>query len=190
MPQPNSIADVLANAKPGDPSSTEMLIPLVYDELRVLAANFLKRESSHTLQPTALVHEAFMKLVGRDRAWTGQDHFKAVAAKAMRQVLVDRYRARTSQKRGGTEQVRDVDVSIESVGSDASTLDVQVQHLDELLKLLAASSPRVASIAEMRLFGGMEVEQIARVMGLSEMTIKRDWQVARAWLAAKVQELS
>ncbi len=188
MHTPASITEVLANARPGEPSSTDMLIPLVYDELRMLAASYLKRDDAYTLQPTALVHEAFIKLVGRDREWAGMDHFKAVAAKAMRQVLVDRYRARSAIKRGGTDRQRAVGVSIESLGVESATLDMQVQHLDELLTLLAQSSPRVANIAEMRLFGGMEIEQMARVLGVSEMTVKRDWQVARAWLAAKVQE--
>lgn len=191
MEQPLSITEVLANAKPGEVASTQALIPLVYNELRALAGSYLKKERAHTLQPTALVHEAFLKMVGNHREWAGKDHFKAVAAKAMRQVLVDHYRMGSAAKRGGKgeERARAVDVTIENFAQpQQATRDIDVQQLDELLTMLAKSSPRVATIAEMRLFGGMEVEQIARVMGVSDMTIKRDWQVARAWLAAKVLE--
>lgn len=189
-----SVGELLSNAQPGDQRSMEMLVPLVYEELKMLAAHQLERAGNHarahTLQPTALVHEAFLKLVGGDRAWSGRDHFMAVAAKAMRQVLVDHARRKFADKRGGG--ARRADVSIDGLSHDANppgAREVRVVELDDLLTELARSSERAAQIAEMRLFGGMEQEQIARVLGVARMTVHRDWLVARAWLAAKMQDV-
>ena len=166
------------------------LLPLVYDELRSLAERQLGKGGgkSHTLQPTALVHEAFLKLAGGDREWSGRDHFLAVAAKAMRQVLVDHARRRSADKRGGG--MPRADISVEAIESDVSlpTREMRVLELDALLHELATASPRAARVAEFRLFGGMEQEQIARALGVARMTVHRDWQIARAWLAAKMQE--
>jgi RNA polymerase sigma-70 factor (ECF subfamily) len=135
-----SVGDVLSNAQPGDEHSMKTLLPLVYGELKALAAAQLgKDRRAHTLQPTALVHEAFLKMVGNDRGWSGRDHFMAVAARAMRQVLVDHSRKKTADKRGGGA-VR-ADVSIEGLGAPAAqTREVRVVWLDELLTELARSS--------------------------------------------------
>jgi RNA polymerase sigma-70 factor (ECF subfamily) len=179
-----SVADILANAEPGDERSMNELLPLVYKELRALASSYLDRpgDAAHTLQPTALVHEAFIKMVGDDRQWSGREHFMAVAAKAMRQVLVDHWRKKSAEKRGGGAQ----QVSISGLSAEGAIDDVRVLELDDLLQQLAKADPRSARVAEMRLFGGMEQEQIARVLGVSRMTITTDWQFARAWLAARM----
>lgn len=185
-----SITDTLARATAGDSHSLDTLVPLVYAELRALAAKYLQGERSHTLQPTALVHEAFLKMVGNDDGWSGKDHFKAVAARAMRQVLVDHARARNTIKRGGNGGR--ADFSVDLLAGDAADLghtrEMQVEELDQLLTGLAQVSSRLANIAEMRLFGGMESEQMARVTGQSVKTIQRDWKLARAWLAGKIKE--
>ncbi len=189
MEGPISVGEALSQARPGDPHSMSKLLPLVYDELKALASNHLARGPgrAHTLQPTALVHEAFLKMVGEDKRWSGREHFMAVASIAMRQVLVDHSRRKCADKRGGGQPA--ADVSVEWLGDvEAKPHEVRVLWLDELLTELARSSERGARIAEMRLFGGMEQDQIARALGVSRMTVHRDWQVARAWLAGKMQD--
>jgi len=188
-----SVGELIAKAQPGDERTMAALLPLVYSELKMLAARQLEREDgrgkAHTLQPTALVHEAFLKMVGNDKGWSGRDHFMAVAATAMRQVLVDHSRRKNADKRGGG--AARADISLEGLSASDSgslTREMRVVELDALLTELARSSQRAARVAEMRLFGGMESDQIARVLGISRMTIHRDWQVARAWLAAKMME--
>ncbi len=182
-----SITEVLAKAVPGSDMTAAALFPMVYGELRALAGSYLHREGAHTLQPTALVHEAYVKLVGSDRAWSGRDHFLAVAARAMRQVLVDHSRAKNAAKRGGG--ARKADVSIAGLGeAEEVSREFQVLELNELLELLGRLAERSARVAEMRLFGGMDTQQIAGVLGVSDFTVKQDWQFARAWLAGKMQE--
>lgn len=191
MPDNPSITEVLAQAQPGPELSAAALLPLVYDELRALAGSYLRRDQSNTLQPTALVHEAYVKLIGSDRAWTGRDHFMAVAARAMRQVLVDHARAKSTAKRGGGAQKSGVSISAigePAKGAGAGSLDFEVLELHRLLEVLARLSARSARVAEMRLFGGMTTTQMAAVLGISDFTVKQDWQFARAWLAAKMQE--
>lgn len=178
MPKALSVGTIISQAVAGDHRSMEQLLPLVYSELRALAGSYLDDRAAHTLQPTALVHEAFLKMVGSDREWSGRDHFMAVAAIAMRQVLVDHARKRTADKRGGGAVKAAVDVE---------SREVRVLDLDDLLSALAKADPRAARIAEMRLFGGMEHEQVARVLGISRNQVSIDWQFARAWLASKVQ---
>lgn len=193
MGNPISVPDLLAKAQPGDVQSMATLLPLVYEELRKLAGSYMNEHRpgdgrNHTLQPTALVHEAFIKMVGQDKGWSGRDHFMAVAATAMRQVLVDHSRRAKTDKRGGDG--KRADVSVEGFGDNPaeSTREMRVLELDDLLNELSKSGERVARVAEMRLFGGMEQDQIARVLGITRMTVHRDWQIARAWLAAKVQD--
>jgi RNA polymerase sigma-70 factor, ECF subfamily len=163
----------------GDPATPDVL-PLVYDELRRLAAHYLRRERrDHTLQPTALVHEAYLRLAAQDRVrWRNRAHFMGVAAQLMRRVLVDHARANHAQKRGGN----DTRVSIEDVdpGTDAPSADIFA--LDEALTKLAAIDPRQARIVELRYFGGLTVEEAGELMTLSAATIKREWQMARAWI--------
>ena len=187
MPERPSITEMLANARPGSDLSAAAILPLVYEELRALAGSYLRREQGHTLQPTALVHEAYVKLIGSDRAWAGRDHFMAVAARAMRQVLVDHSRARNTAKRGGGAAKADISISVVGAVESVSS-DFQVLELNHLLETLARLSARPARVAEMRLFGGMNTDQIATVLGVSDFTVKQDWQFARAWLAGKMQE--
>lgn len=196
MPDNPSITDLLANAQPGPELSAAALLPLVYEELRALAGSYLRQDQRNTLQPTALVHEAYVKMIGSDRAWSGRDHFMAVAARAMRQVLVDHARAKHTLKRGGGAARSDVSISV--IGDDlgggnggaggAASTDFQVVEIHRLLETLARLSPRPSHVAEMRLFGGMTTTQIAAVLGVSDFTVKQDWQFARAWLAGKLRE--
>jgi RNA polymerase sigma factor (TIGR02999 family) len=183
MEGPLTVEELLANAKPGDDETISRLLPLVYSELKLLAANYLDRPGGHTLQPTALVHEAYLKLVGPDKVWNGRDHFFATAAVAMRQVLVDHARRKSAAKRGGGLPRAGVDVA--DLG--AGVQDVHVIELDELLTALAKLDPRAARVAEMRLFGGLEQDRIAAVLGISRVTVVNDWRFARAWLAGKVR---
>lgn len=181
-----SVAKLVSEATPGDAKTMETLLPLVYKELRMLAAHYLNRSGpGHTLQPTALVHEAFVKMISADKQWTGREHFMAVAATAMRQVLVDFARAKKSEKRGGDGKRLDISI-VGDIATTESTRELRVLELDDLLSQLAKADPRSARIAEMRLFGGMDQEQIARVLGVSRMTVTTDWQFARTWLAARV----
>lgn len=189
MGQRMSMGELLSNAKPGDEDAVSRLLPMVYAELKALAGSFLAGHPGHTLQPTALVHEAYLKLVANDREWAGRDHFVATAARAMRQVLVDHARGKNREKRGGG--AARADLSIETLGDApgrpgaraGSGRELRVLELDDLLTRLARDDERAARVAEMRLFGGMEQEQIARVLGVSRMTVTTDWQFARAWLA-------
>lgn len=186
-----AMADLLGTAQPGGERSMSQLLPLVYRELKALAAAQLSRDAmvrngrAHTLQPTALVHEAYMRMASNQKGWSGREHFLAVASIAMRQVLVDHARRKHAQKRGGDAQR--VDVSISGM-TDASEEvgELEVLELDELLQTLAKADARSARIAEMRLFGGMEMAQIASVLDLSRMTVTSDWQFARAWLASRM----
>lgn len=171
----------------GDGASMSVLLPLVYEELRALASHHLSSqgERGHSLQPTALVHEAYLKMGSTDKRWTGRDHFMAVACIAMRQVLVDHARRKRTDKRGGG--MARVDLSVDGAEEDPhSGRELRVLELHDLLTKLAQLDERAAQICEMRLFGGMSHEQIANVMGLSRMTVTTDWRFARAWLASRV----
>lgn len=172
------------------------LLPLVYAELRALAGSYLNKHRdgggrSHTLQPTALVHEAYLKMAGAEKRQEGagweREHFLAVAATAMRQVLVDHARKKGAEKRGSDRAGERVSIS-GVAGAESVTREVQILELHELLAELALLHARAARVAEMRLFGGMTPEQMAMVIGVSRMTVDRDWELARAWLAGKMTE--
>lgn len=181
------MTDANDHQRPLEHSSMEQLLPLVYSELRALAGSYLGRDASHTLQPTALVHEAYVKMANGDNArWAGKDHFMAVAATAMRQVLVDHSRRKTADKRGGGAPR--AAVSVEGLSDGSESRELRVLELDELLVQLAKLDERAARVAEMRLFGGMQHDQIARVLGTSRTRATADWQFARAWLASEIQE--
>ena len=158
----------------------DRLMPIVYDELRRRAAAFLRRErSGHTLQPTALVHEAYLRLVKQDRAvWHNRAQFFAIASEIMRRILVDRARARKMAKRSG-QWTR---VSLVEDAAQASARDVDVLDLDIALDELAAFDRRKARVAELRFFGGLSLDEIGLVLDTSVATAMRDWQAARAWL--------
>lgn len=155
-----------------------------YGELRALAARYLGRErAEHTLQPTALVHEAWVRLSGaKDRQYADRTHFFAVAATAMRRILVDHARARATDRR----RHANASVSITSAGIEARSVEFEVLELDELLAELARIDARKARMVELRFFGGLSNEQIAEVLGVARSTVAEDWVVARAWLAARI----
>ena len=164
----------------GDPKAADELVPLVYTELRGLAAAFLRREGrGHTLQPTAMVHEAFMRLVDQTRVeWKGRAHFVAVAAQTMRRILVDHARAKKASKRGGGR----VRVTLQSDLAISPEREEDVLALHEALEKLQTVDPRQAKIVELRFFGGLTVKEVAEVLGVSTRTVENDWTMVRAWL--------
>jgi RNA polymerase sigma-70 factor (ECF subfamily) len=174
----------------GDPLALEALVPLVYGELREQARRALRREGEgHTLQATALVHEAWLRLAGQDRSrWESRSQFFGVAAQVMRRVLVDHARTKHAQKRGGhAVQVSLSDVaSVSSVDDDAGGVDVLA--LDEALTRLAAFDPRKARLVELRYFVGLSIPEAAEALGISQATVGREWAVARLWLRRELSQ--
>jgi RNA polymerase sigma factor (TIGR02999 family) len=183
----NDVSRILADLAQGDPHAAAQLLPLVYEELRRLAAQRLAGEApGQTLQPTALVHEAYLKLVGPDpgRAWNDRAHFFAAAAEAMRRILIDRARQKRRQKHGGGRQrvpLAEADAVAESSADD-------LLALDEALTRLAAEHPRKAELVKLRYFAGLSEEEAAAVLGLSRATASRSWAFARAWLINALDE--
>jgi RNA polymerase sigma factor (TIGR02999 family) len=170
----------------GRNGALEDLLPLVYGELRRLAAQRLRRERpDHTLQPTALVHEAYLRLVDqRQVRWQNRAHFYGVAAHVMRRILVDRARARNADKRGaGWERV-----TLVGDRTPSESRDVDVLALDDALKRLATLDPQQERIVELRYFGGLTLDETAEVIGISTATVKREWAIARAWLRAELSK--
>jgi RNA polymerase sigma factor (TIGR02999 family) len=178
------VTRLLAALDGGDPRAADQLLPLVYAELRRLAARKLAAEApGHTLQPTALVHEVYLRLVGRAEpvAYKDRGHFFAVAAAAMRRILVDNARRKLTQKRGGGRQRQPLDAVA------APEPDVELLALDEALQKLAAADPQKAKLVELRYFAGLTGDQAAAVLGISPTTADRHWAYARAWLQAEVR---
>lgn len=175
-----ALTETLNGVARGDANALERLLPVVYQEMRRLAASYLRNErSGHTLQPTALAHEAYLRLVGQQQAgWQGRHHFLGVAARAMRSILVDHARRRKAQKRGGGQTPVSLDATMIVDGS----LPVAFDDLDRALEDLARLSERQARVVELRYFGGLTIEETGQVLGISPVTVKRDWAVARAWL--------
>ena len=177
--KPSAVTALLRAWGTGDLGARDDLLPLVYQELRKCAQAYLRRErSDHTLQPTALVHEAYLRLVGQDRiAWRNRAQFFGVAAHMMRRILVDHARARDAMKRTGAV----VRTQIDSLRVCYAP-DVELLLLDQALEELGRLDARQLQIVEMRYFGGLTVEQTAEALGISEATVKREWTLARAWL--------
>lgn len=177
---------LLRQLNDGDRAAADQLMPRVYDELRAIAGAYLRRERpDHTLQPTALVHEAYMKLVGANSNWESRAHFFAVAARAMRNTLVNHALARKAEKRGGGAAT--IAIEVEPAARPKRAVDTLA--LDQALKDLAALDPRKAEVVELRFFGGMTVEETAHVLGVSVSTVEADWRMARAWLAHQLTEV-
>ena len=176
----HSVTQLLRVARSGDSDALNRLLPLVYDELHRIAERHMARERvDHTLQPTALVHEAYARLAsGVAINAVDRLHFLRLASSVMRRVLVDHARAHRAAKRGGDLQVT-LDEGV--VGAIVNALDLLV--LDDALTRLAAAEPRWAQVVELRFFAGLEVPEVAEVLGISSATVKRDWRFARAWLA-------
>lgn len=176
----NEVTELLGRWGGGDDAARDALIPLVYDELRRLAKHFLARERpGHTLQSTALVHEAYLKLVGpSSMQFANRAHFFAVAAKLMRHILVDHGRMRASARRGG----KNVTILLDEGSVLSAQREVDVVALDDALNRLATLDPRQATIVEMRFFAGLSIEETAAALNLSPATVKRDWVVAKTWI--------
>ena len=183
-PAHGDVTALLRDWSGGDPRALERLMPLVYGELRKLAASYLRRErSDHTLQPTALVHEAYLRLVDqRGVDWHNRAHFFGIAARMMRRILVDHARRRQAAKRDGAAYR--ISGSRDLVEAER---DPDLLALNRALDGLEALDPRQARIIELRFFGGLTVEETAEVVGISTATVKREWQTARAWLARELR---
>jgi RNA polymerase sigma-70 factor (ECF subfamily) len=185
MDKSGGITELLAEVRKGDEAALGRLIPIVYQELRRLAAHYMKPErTSHTLQATALVHEAYLRLAGQKQPdWRDRTHFFAVASQVMRNLLVDHARARRRLKRGGG-----CELQLDEALTLAAFENKEVLALEEALQRLSRIDPRQERIVELRYFGGLSIEEVATVLGISERTVKREWQMARAWLYAEVRE--
>jgi RNA polymerase sigma factor (TIGR02999 family) len=172
------ITRLLSRLSAGDRAVADELVAIIYKDLRRLAKHYLAQERrDHTLQPTALVHEAYMRIVQQNSVqWQNPAHFFAIAARAMRRVLIDHARGAKATKRGGTK------ISLESALLYSDNQCVELLALDEALTRLAQWDPRQAEIVEMKFFAGLSVEQIAQALDVSVRTVKRDWNLARAWL--------
>lgn len=168
----------------GDPSAADRLVPLVYEELHAIAGRYLRKEGdAGTLQTTALIHEAYLRLVGADVEWEGRSHFFAIAANTMRRVLVDHARARKRLKRGGPDGVEvTLDEPVAAPGEGSGTDPVDVVAVDRALDELSELDERKARAVELHYFGGLGYEQMAEVMGVSPATVHRDLRFARSWI--------
>src|SRR6266545_3070036 len=186
MQTPEGITQLLIRWNNGDQAALEKLMALVYEELRRLAGNYIRRErQGHTLQPTALVNEAYLRLVDqRSAKWQNRAQFYGIAAQLMRRILVDHARLKHAQKRGGSDQQR---LSITSAGGLPAKPDLDVLALHEALEELATLDVQQARIVELKFFGGLSIEEIAAVMQLGHATVERDWKMARAWLRRKLE---
>jgi RNA polymerase sigma-70 factor, ECF subfamily len=179
-PDASQITRLLLDWRNGDAAAVDELMPVVYTELRRIAHQYMRRQSAgHSLQTTALVNEAFLKLIDSDRVnWQDRSHFFAICSQLMRRILVDSARRRQSQKRGGDR----LQVTLEDEIAAVDERRADVIALDEALKRLAGLSPRQSQIVELRYFGGLTEEQVAETLDISARTVRRDWNVARAWL--------
>jgi RNA polymerase sigma factor (TIGR02999 family) len=183
--QPGTTTQLLIDLTNGNRAVVDTLLPLIYNELRSLASNYLRRErSEHTLQPTALVHEAYMRLVDQTQVnWQNRAHFFGVAAQMMRRILVDHARAHQADKRGGEFRKVSLDESLDSVAERSNELIA----LDDALVELASFDEMKSRIIELRYFGGLTVEETAEALGVTPVTIKRHWRMAKAWLFGKIK---
>ena len=181
MPATEAVTQLLIDWSNGDQAALDRLMPVVYDELRRLASNYLRRErAGHTLQPTALVNEAYLRLVDQRKArWQNRAQFFGVAAQLMRRILVDHARVRQAQKRGGSDQQQ---LSLSQADRIAAHAEVDLLALHEALNQLAVIDPQQARVVELKFFGGLTIEETAEVIGISHATVERDWTMARAWL--------
>ncbi|HEY6802218.1 MAG TPA: sigma-70 family RNA polymerase sigma factor [Pyrinomonadaceae bacterium] len=186
MSTPEGVTQLLVDWSKGDQAALERLMPLVYSELRRLATNYLRRErQGHTLQPTALVNEAYLKLVDqRNAKWQNRAQFFGISAQLMRRILVDHARQHQAAKRGGTEQKR---ISITSAEGLAKQSDVDLLALNEALDDLTKLDPQQGRIVELKFFGGLSIEETAEVLGIGHATVERDWKMARAWLRRQLE---
>jgi RNA polymerase sigma factor (TIGR02999 family) len=179
-PAPHDVTALLESWSNGDPDALQRLMPLVYDELHRLARNYLRRERpDHTLQSTALVHEAYMRMVNQKTVhWQNRAHFFGVAAQSIRHILVDHARSYQTAKRGSGGHKLSLDEAI----AITEARDIDLIALDDALNGLSAVDPQQGRIVELRFFGGLSIEETADVLKISPATVKRDWVMAKAWL--------
>ncbi len=182
---PNEITQMLIKLTDGNQDIVNQILPHIYDELRMLAGSYLRRERvDHTLQPTALVHEAYMKLIDqRQVQWQNRAHFFGIAAQVMRRLLMDHARKHTADKRGGVVEKLPLEEEILIVSHDKSA---ELIALDDALQTLGAMDEQKAKIVELRYFGGLSIEETAEVMNVSVPTINRQWRMAKAWLYSEL----
>lgn len=180
MPTSEDLTRLLSSWQAGDEKALDVLLPLVYDELRAIARAQLRREGpGHTLEATSLVNEAYLRIAGlNDMSWTDRRHFFAMSSRVMRRLLIDHARERAAQKRGGRRH----SVTLEEVAVVVDGPNTELLALDEALTELEQRDPRAAKVVEMRFFVGLGVEEIAEALGLSIRSIKRDWALAKAFL--------
>jgi RNA polymerase sigma factor (TIGR02999 family) len=185
--QKEGVTQLLVEWGGGDRAALDRLLPLVFDELRRLAASYLRRErAGHTLQPTALVNEAYLRLVDQEGAqWQNRAHFFGIAANLMRQILVDHARQRSADKRGGSQLRR---LSLTQAERLVKQEELDVLALNEALERLAEFDPQQARIVELKFFGGLTIEETAEVLGVSHATVEREWKLARAWLRRELSD--
>lgn len=183
-PLSQNITHLLKEWNAGDPKALDRLTPLVYEELRHQAARYLRREApGHTLQTTALIHEAYLRLVdAKNVDWQSRAHFFAIAANLMRRILVDHARRRDAHKRGGS-QIR---LPLDEAFGMVKEIDVDLLAIDDALQRLEKLDSQQARVVELRFFSGLTVEETAEALGVSPKTVKRDWSVARAWLRREI----
>jgi RNA polymerase sigma factor (TIGR02999 family) len=183
MPEPENVTQLLLAWGRGDEAARDELIPLVYDTLRRIARHQLRGErAGHTLETNALINEAYLELVEQSVSWQNRAHFFGIAARLMRQLLVDYARARGRLKRGGDRQ----QISLMAADRIAQERAVDLLALDEALETLAQADPQRSRIVELRFFGGLTIEETAQVLGVSTPTVERGWRAARAWLQTEL----
>jgi len=185
LPDCDRVTTLLIDWRQGDTAARDQLVALVYDELRRLALHYLRPERpDHTLQPTALVNELYLRLFAKAEPiiWQNRAHFFAVAAQTLRRILVDHARAHRAEKRGGPQ----VKLSLTAAQGWAEDRVEDFVALDEALDLLSQLQPRAAQVVELRFYGGLQEDEVAEVLGVSPITVKRDWKVARAWLLSQL----
>lgn len=185
MDSTKGITQLLIDWSNGDPAALDNLMPVVYDELRKLANAYLKRERpGHTLQPTALINEAYMRLVDQTASYKNRTHFFSIAARLMRQILVDHARARYAARRGGEHQ----NLPLEDMVNLAQDKPYDLVALDDALRGLEVMDPQQSRIVELRYFGGLTIEETAEILGISHATVEREWNLARCWLRTQIRK--
>jgi len=183
---PADVTDLLSELARGNQAAADKLVPLVYDELKRMARGYMRRERpDHTLQTTALVHEAYLKLVRQRRTdWQCRSHFFGIAAQMMRRILLDHARGYLRHKRGGPRQT----LPLNEVLTFSAEQSEDLVRLNEALERLSAIDPRQSKIVELRFFGGLSVEETSGILGISPKTVKRDWSMAKAWLHGELKQ--
>ncbi len=184
-PAQAEVTQLLLDWSNGDQNALDKLVPLVYDELRRLARHYMQRETpGHTLQTTALVNEAYLRLVDQTVPWQNRAHFFAIAAQMMRRILIDHARSHARQKRGGGT----VQVSLDEAAIMPQEQAAELIALDEALQRLTEIDPRRGRVVELRFYGGLSIEETANVLKISPNTVMRDWNLAKAWLFKEINE--